>query len=55
MDPGKITAAILAAPFIVYVVGRLITAAYFKSKQDYERNKNHDRTNTPRPGPQQPR
>jgi hypothetical protein len=35
-----LTMAIVVGPIAVYMAARLITAAYFKSKQQYERQSN---------------
>lgn len=41
MSASEIFAAAFLGPFVIWLVARLITAAYFKSKQHYEQRKNH--------------
>ena len=36
-SPEYLAMGVLIAPFAVYLLARLTTAAYFKSKQQYER------------------
>lgn len=38
----------LALTFLVYITARLITAAYFKSKEDHERKKHGTKQTQPR-------
>ncbi len=51
MDPFSWVLAVLAAPFGVYVIFRLIFAAWFKAKQQYEDYKYGTKQRQPRTGP----
>lgn len=40
MSEGLWVVALVASPFLIYYVARLISAAWFSSKRDYERKRN---------------
>jgi hypothetical protein len=41
MTTEEIAAAIFLGLVVLYLAARLITAAFFKSKQQYEKDRNH--------------
>lgn len=49
MNPFQYLALTVLAVLGLYVAARVISAAYFRSKQDHELRKQHDRPQTHKP------
>ncbi len=45
-SPSQVIVTVLAGLVVVYLAARLISAAVFKSKQQYEKEKHHGQEST---------